>query len=306
MCTRARRGPRSPVGGSASRARVHARNGIGLRWESPKGRAGARGGRRRPRWLVAMALACAVVSSLPGAGAGELRIAYNSHWAPFSHGEGGQVRGLLPEVLDAIIADRMHVSVSHHGFPWKRVQKYVQEGRMDAFCTFASPERLQYTQTSRYAVYRLDVRAFVRSGSSSAQALRADPRVGEIGRHRVCIMLGDGWSRNFYTKHGIAYQYGTDTANCLRQLDHDRADVFMHVTESVLYQIEKAGLERRIEMLPHVYDSVPLTLMVSKRSSYQGDFMERFDIELERMQHDGSYQALVDGLRGPAYRDAAR
>lgn len=227
-----------------------------------------------------------------------LRIAYNSDWPPYSYGE-DQVRGILPMLLEAVIHDKMGVSVQHYGFPWKRVQKYVKEGKMDAFFTYPSSERLEYAVRSRNVVYLIEMKAFVRKGSAVQQALKEDPGIDEIRRHRVCVMLGDGWSKSFYARHGIDYLSGKDTQNCLDQVAGDRADIFIHAEASVLRHVALAGLEDEIVMLSHVYDTVPLTLLVSRRSEFQGDFVKRFDEQLTRMKEQGEYDELLERLRAP-------
>jgi hypothetical protein len=50
-------------------------------------------------------------------------------------------------------------------------------------------------------------------------------------------------------------------------------------------------------MLPRVYSSIPLTLMVSKQADAPPDLLRRFDEAVRQMEADGSLQALIEDLR---------
>ena len=135
------------------------------------------------------------------------------------------------------------------------------------------------------------------AGSEAERALAVDPGIEQVRRQRICVMLGDGWSRTFFGRHGIDFEEGRDTENCLRHLDKGRQDLFIHVTASVLRHIREADLQGRIVMLPHVYDRVPLALLLSKRSPLGRRFLEAFDRELDAMVADGSHARLIEDLR---------
>jgi polar amino acid transport system substrate-binding protein len=229
--------------------------------------------------------------------AADLRIAYNSQWYPYSYGEAGEVRGIMVELLENLLGERLGYQLRHRGYPWSRAQHYVEQGEEDALFTYPSDQRLQYTRRAESDVFKVESRAFVRRNSMIAAALAGDPDIARLGDARVCVMLGDNWSENFYREQGIPFEYGRDTLNCLDQVANDRADLFVHATASTLANIELAGLGERIDMLPAVYSSIPLTLLIGNGVAGSAELRERFDALLREMQADGSLQALVERLR---------
>ena len=226
----------------------------------------------------------------------DLRIAYNSDWYPYSYGEADKVDGILVELLDHILAERLDYSLSHTGYPWSRVQLYVEKGREQAFFTYPSEQRLAYTDRADSEVFKVESRIFVKKDTPVANALGSNPEILGLDGARVCVMLGDNWSENFYRERGIAFDYGRDTLNCLERVAHDRSDLFLHATASSLAHLNQAGIRDRVAMLPWVYASVPLTLMVSKQPGVPPDLLRRFDEAVRRMEADGSLQALIQQL----------
>ena len=136
----------------------------------------------------------------------------------------------------------------------------------------------------------------MRADSGLAAQLVDDSDVAGIGDARVCVMLGDNWSENFYREKGLAFEYGRDTRNCLEQVAFDRADLFIHSSASSLATLNQSGLGDKVQMLPEVYSSVPLTLLVSTKSDVSAEFLSRFNDEVRRMEADGRLGKLIDGL----------
>ena len=84
--------------------------------------------------------------------------------------------------------------------------------------------------------------------------------------------------------------------NCLEQVALDRADLFMHATASSLANLHQAGIREEIMMLPRVYTSVPLTLLLSKQYGPKAELLERFNDMVSQMEADGSLQRLIQTL----------
>lgn len=252
--------------------------------------------RRRSSLFLLLVLAAALSLQLTRVDADEIRIAYNSQWYPYSYEEADAVRGILVELLDQIIGRQLGYQAVHKGYPWSRVQQNVADGHEDAFFTFPSEQRLAYADRAEVDVFRVESRAFVRKDSAMAARLATDEDITGVGDARICIMLGDNWSENFYRDRGLAFDYGRDTRNCLEQVAHNRADLFIHSSASSMATLRQLGLDDRVTMLPQIYSSVPLTLLVSKKGQVPSGFLQRFDQEVSRMAADGSLQALIDKL----------
>ncbi|MEQ9488174.1 MAG: transporter substrate-binding domain-containing protein [Alphaproteobacteria bacterium] len=253
-------------------------------------------------WVLAIRLLLlALIGLVPAAAvqAEPLRIAFNSGWPPYSSGEGASVDGLLVQLTREIIEKRMGQDIKVVGLPWNRAQHDVENGRLDALITYASPERLKYMNASREILFTLDTKAFVRADSAAELAIRRNPVLKTQRDFMHCVILGDGWSKTFLEKNQIPYQTGLNTQACLRQVEAGRQDVFLHVVETGQAALEEIGGDADIVVLPTVYSSVSLSLLINKKNPpVSAEFLSEFDRVLSAMKKSGSYYSLVSRLRG--------
>lgn len=116
-----------------------------------------------------------------------LRIAYNDAWSPYSYqGRDNKAQGILVDLLEEALVQRMGLEVEHYSYPWNRVQLNVQQGAQDAFITVPTPERLAYTMSSRETAFMVEMRAFVARTSRHYPALHKVRNVAEFAKFRVC------------------------------------------------------------------------------------------------------------------------
>jgi polar amino acid transport system substrate-binding protein len=165
--------------------------------------------------------------------------------------------------------------------------------------TYASPERLKYMNASREVLFTLDTKAFVRAGSDAEAALRRNPALKTQRDFMHCVILGDGWSKTFLERNQIPYQTGLNTSACLRQIEAGRQDVFLHVVETGQAALEEFDDDSTIVVLPTVYSSVSLSLLINKKNAPVSEtFLRQFDRILADMKKSGRYYSLVSRLRG--------
>ncbi len=255
------------------------------------------------RMAASTLLIAALVAGEPAFGieGQTLRVGYASNSAPLSMGKGVDARGILPDLMQTIVAERLGVMLESRVLPWAEAQGAVYAGEIDALVTFASAKRLETMYASRTTVFTQQFRAFVRAGSMTERRLRANPEVDQLAAERGCWSRGDGWQKSFLSKHRIAYDEGENVIHCLKRIDRSRSGFILLGTAFGRHIVRLEGLRGRIVMVPHVYDSVPFNLLVSKQYPVATALLEAFDEELRRMQADGSHERLVDTLRERDY-----
>lgn len=252
-----------------------------------------------------IALSALQLVSLKSAEADEIRLAYNSQWYPYSYGEGAEVQGILVELLDQLLGARLGYDLRHSGYPWSRAQHLVAEGREHALFTYPSEQRLGYSSRSEFDVYHIQSRAFVRQGSDLEARLKSSARNTSLKGTRICVMLGDNWSENFYRQRDLEFEYGRDTHNCLEQVAYNRSDLFIHASAASLAVISQSQLNDMLTMLPEVYSSVPLTLLIGNQSPVPDDLLDRFDAEVRTMIDDGSLSTVIKDLLARPWPNSA-
>jgi len=257
---------------------------------------GRRGqGRARVRAVYAVIVVLAVFAS--PLRAETITIGYNSEWPPFSSGNGATVDGILVRLVSRIVAEATGDEVRNIGLPWTRVQHEVEEGRIDAMVTFASPERLSYAERSENVVFTLETKAFARRGSEAEAAIRKNPSMETHRRFVHCAMIGDDYTQSMLTENDIPFQTGLNNDGCIRQVVAGRQEAYLHFWDAGRTSMRALGVENELAVLPKVYRSVPFHFLLSKKSSVSPAFIEKFDAALDRMVEDGRYEALLHELR---------
>lgn len=249
--------------------------------------------------FIAVIMLCATSWMTTGK-ADEFKVAYNADWPPYSTGSMEKVQGILPD--DEIIGKRMGYTVRHGGFPWKRAQAQIESGAWDGIVTFPSNDRLTYTHSSKNIVYTLEQRPVVLKNSNAERALSDNPNVEQLKSMRVCMMIGDGWSKHFYETNNIPFISATDTQACLRMVARGRTDVFLHTEAAVNMNAREANLGDELTHLSDIFGTMHFTMLLSKKSPYANtDFITRFDKILETMINDGSLKSLIADLNSKKY-----
>ncbi len=245
------------------------------------------------RYLVS-SLTAVTVSLLAGTSwAANLTVAFNSDWAPFSKGPAEDVGGILPDLVREILSRHMDTPVDVVGYPWARVQHLVEKGKIDAFVTVPTAQRLKYALTSKEDVYKVEMRPTVKRGSPAEKSLTEKPTPATLRTLRYCDILGNGWGKSYAAKNGITPIIGRKVVSCLRMVQKGRVDVTLQSSAVSIREIAVEKMEQDLVTLPDVYGQMSFTLLVSKKSAFKQDFINRFDKTLQRMKADGSYDELI-------------
>ena len=151
-------------------------------------------------------------------------IAYNQDWAPFSYIDSeGNVQGILPRLMEELARESSIAELKAVGLPWDRVSHAVRHGAASAFITFASRERLGFSEAIGPTIFELGQNPVLRSEASLDQG-----SIFQVEGMRYCQMVGDDWSTAFYGALGIKSFAARDSRACLNLIHRDRADVFLH------------------------------------------------------------------------------
>ena len=226
-----------------------------------------------------------------------LKIAYNSDWPPYSSGAGGAVAGILPDLLQELVAGKMAHSTSHMGFPWKRAQHTVKTGKLDAMITVPTAQRLEWSHSSKSVVYEIEMRAIVKKGSKAEKALQANGDAAALSDFRICDILGNGWGARFMKKNNLRFETASNVERCLDMIDKGRMDVSIQSVAVANRKLNEQGLAERLRVLPTTYGAMGFTLLVSKKTPDAKSFLKKFDAVVSGMKEDGSLSALITRLR---------
>ncbi|KLN59740.1 hypothetical protein WH96_15195 [Kiloniella spongiae] len=223
------------------------------------------------------------------------KIAYAESWAPISVGAADNVTGILPQLMESIIQERMGIPVEHHGFPWARAQQAVISGEVDAFITTPTAERLEFSHASQSVVFPLRFQPIVRKNSEEEFGFKSEIDITTtLKSKRYCDVLGNGWAKVFYRKKKLKYLVVPTLDVCLKHLAQGQIDIIIHAEPVATSFIEKLHLKKELKVLPIIMDSSPeFPLLVSKKSPFGQAFIDSFDQTLVHIKNEGLWERLI-------------
>ena len=187
-------------------------------------------------------------------------IAYNHDWAPFSYIDSeGNVQGILPRLMEELSRESSIAELEAVGLPWDRVSHAVRHGAASAFITFASRERLGFSEAIGPTIYELGQNPVVRSEASIDQG-----SIFQVKEMRYCQMVGDDWSTAFYGALGIQSFAARDSRACLNLVQRGRADVFLHPVPIITIRLTQMNLRGALRQFDQPAATMPFHLLWRK------------------------------------------
>ena len=187
-------------------------------------------------------------------------IAYNHDWAPFSYiNSEGNAQGILPRLMEELSRENGVAELKTVALPWDKVSHAVRHGAASAFITFASRERLGFSEAIGPTIYELGQNPVVRSEASLDQG-----SIFQVDGLRYCQMVGDDWSTAFYGALGIQSFAARDSRACLNLIHRGRADVFLHPVPIITIRMTQMNLKGAVRQFDQPAATMPFHLLWRK------------------------------------------
>ncbi|HYD82340.1 MAG TPA: transporter substrate-binding domain-containing protein [Paucimonas sp.] len=214
-----------------------------------------------------------------------LIIAYNDDYAPYSFVEDGAIKGILPDILNALLANMPDLKTESVGLPWRRVQAEVRAGIADALCTFASAERQEFTLFHKVPVVTLQPHLFFAADNPVRKTIEAIVRREELMKLRLVDLKGNNWAeQNLKDFPSIEYVPGHD--NVFKMIMARRGDVHVSLSPIVTkWRIKKLGLppdQIISKPAPFVAAEVPFHLLIRKTHPRAAEILKHLDDMLRK------------------------
>lgn len=214
-----------------------------------------------------------------------LVVAFNDDYAPYSYLEHGVISGILPDILTALLRPMPGLAIEHAAMPWRRVQAEVKAGVADAFCTFASEERQQFTYFHQVPVVTLTPHLFFAAGSPMRRMIEGMSRREELMRLRLIDLKGNNWAEeNLRDFPQVEYVPGHDAV--FRMIMAGRGDVHVSLSPIVTaWRIRKIGLTKDQIMsrpAPFVAAEVPFHLLIRRDHPHARAILAHLDRMLRK------------------------
>ncbi len=221
----------------------------------------------------------------------QLKVVYFHDFKPFSwKDKNGKVQGILIDVLNESLHNRIGIDITHNGYPWARAQLYVKNGEADAFVTVPTPERRTYTIISAEAAISRKATIFTNKGNPAINGLKAVKTVSDLKDFKQIQYIGNGWAKK--TFKGVDVRWVPTLTDVLHRLTTGNYDYFASASKVVNYNIRELGYQDKLIEIPDVVlSTAAFHLCIRKHSSYI-KLIPKFDKTIREMRRDGTLEKI--------------
>lgn len=247
---------------------------------------------QRRNFVKTVTSAAATVCLTPGTPAEPLTMAYFHDYPPFSWEENGDpIKGILIDILNEALANRMGLNVVHRGYPWARAQQLVRSGKADGLCTVVTPERLEYAASSQEPVIKVAMRAYAASDHPDLATLREVEAVEDLRAFQLASYIGNGWAEQNLSNLNVTWTRTLEQT--MRMVALQRVDLSVDPEPVFQFFKRKLGYSEALRAVGGPLGLEEFCLMLGKNSSYRPQ-MGQFDDVIKDMRLDGTIKTIQD------------
>lgn len=213
---------------------------------------------------------------------------YPYHWK-----EEGVVKGIQIDLINEIVGRLAGIPVTNEIFPWSRCQLLVKSGEKDAFLTYPSAERREYTEVVSIPFFVSEYIIFTSQNNPFIEELKGVKSLKDFGDKdhiEIVHMRGSGWHKS-KLKH-VKRTYPVDTAKqMLQMLSMGRVDVVLGQREFFYPHVKKSGIDNNFIEIPNVMDVINFNLCINKSSPFVSKIPELNKL-LEELSASGELELI--------------
>jgi polar amino acid transport system substrate-binding protein len=222
----------------------------------------------------------------------KLILVYDESYAPYSYLENGEVKGIMPAILELLLGKTAGIQLEHKARPWRRAQAEVKSGIADAMCTFASTERQEFALSSSHPIVVLKPHLFYTADSPARKIIEKATTREELLGLEVLDQDGNQWARQ-NLKDFPKLHFAPTIDSVIRMLAIGRADLYISLSPIVTrWSIKKLGLTNTTILskpASFIASDVPFSLLVRKDYPHAKELLKIFD---DAFQQPGAAAAV--------------
>lgn len=229
----------------------------------------------------------------------KIMITYAEDWAPYSYrDENGNMQGILVEIANELLRNKLHLDVRNEGFPWKRAQKLAEEGTFDAVITYPSENRKKKYLYAKEPLTNLEWRGFSSKYSKNYVSTMAskDPLSIKDKELAFCAVLGDETSFGLLKNANGKVHKAKNVDIAIKHLNKGRSDFFINSRLTTMHTIYRNGIVDDVQIHSKIYKQVPFHFLLSKKSDFDKRVITRLDKLVVKMKKDGSYKKMIQDI----------
>jgi polar amino acid transport system substrate-binding protein len=242
-------------------------------------------------WFVLIILAVAS----PVLAEDVIKFAYAQDAKPFSWNEDGKMQGIFIDVVNETIQNRMGLSATHQGHPWKRSQHLVRSGKADALVT-NGPMRNSWAKHSTEVVVTIKHVLFVKANGPKFDQLKKVHAIEDLKPFKLVDERGSSWAQKNLEEKGIDVHWVADKNTMYRMVAKGRVDAVAYEPFTARFHIKTLGLQGQLIELPLETRELPFHIVIGNSSPHV-KLLPKIDDVLLQMKQDGTMQRIYDKYR---------
>ncbi|MDA3902655.1 MAG: transporter substrate-binding domain-containing protein [Desulfuromusa sp.] len=219
-----------------------------------------------------------------------MKIAYMDTYPPRSWEEDGQMKGILVDVMNEVLQNRLGISLAHEGYPWARAQIMVKQGLADAFITIPTEERESYTEISQQPVLQFELFLSTSKDHPKLKELKQIKTLKELKPFKIVEYYGNGFAKK--TFKGFDVEWLPEISAVYPFLASGKADVLL-LSDRGIFDLNRLGYQDRIIVLPQALYQLKFHLCIGKKSPFR-TILPEVDKILSQMAVDGTLKKIID------------
>lgn len=224
-----------------------------------------------------------------------MKFAYAHTSPPISWEEDGKMHGVLIDIAEELVHNRLGVKISHQGYPWKRSQHLVRMGKADALIT-NGPMRKEWAEHSSEVVVNLQHMLYVKAGGPKLDRLKRVRTIDDLKPFTLVDERGSAWAEKNLIGRGIKVHWVADHDTMYRLVAKGRVDAVAYIDIMARYHIKILGLQAQLIELPLDTIPVPFHIVIGKKSPYV-KMLPKIDEAIRQMRQDGTLQKIYNKYR---------
>ena len=224
----------------------------------------------------------------------------DNSFAPYIYSnEKSQPQGLFHEIVNEAFL-RLGINYKLNLYPWARAQQMLKVGKADGMVTIATSERLKSFVASN-AIFTESLKVFYVKDNVNKEKIKNISSLSELDQFSMVSYLGNGWAKE--NLQHVSVTWAPSYSNAIQMLAVNRADIFLGLKHSVLFNINKLTqsslkIKSRLNKIIStnlVLTKMPYSLLIRKDSKF-ANIIPQFNNVITEMKYDGTLDKIVEGF----------
>ncbi|BCL63172.1 hypothetical protein DGMP_38650 [Desulfomarina profundi] len=207
----------------------------------------------------------------------------------------GKPAGFYKDLMVEVFR-RMDVPLQCEVYPWKRAQKYVEEGIGDGMVTTLTKTRTKLFIATE-PLFINSERVFTRKDNPRIREIMAVDSIEGLKPFKIVETIGSGWAEEHFKDLNI--EWAPTYTSALNMLANGRVDAYIlgyypgmaDIVERINNKVHYSEKLKKIVVSRNSLVEIPFCLLIRKNSEYVS-IIPRFNNILKLLKKNGTYQVM--------------